>query len=407
MKKAFALIFLTIFLTGCIREVLYTDGDRYTSFPQAEILGASFYYQRNLADVTGDEAGMIRLKTDEEIEEDEKNGLPGPGYKVKMRRRSPSSTPSAMFILGSFSFSDYYKIVCTFPDDPEVADKPYRVYACASVGMDGNVDADYPTAVDLLGSAVFKTGDAIGTFEMTNEGVNTLNPDRWRRPYTTVFLYLYFNNVSDPDDYYEFNLDFVGGANAHTPASIISRAEIYREGDFDNKFILAPTEEKRFNSVYNDYEIIDVPVLALYNHRFDSLKLSPDVSVIDTSSFCLDLSVPAKDIDREIEFDIRNVGLYTSTAFPAPEGSNLISADMIKAAAITGLSDSDFTITALEDTSSNPSIPYYRIKSKIIDYGDMTGIKLVISGTETFTGTSRFTWTLNVPEKYINGDIED
>jgi len=375
---------ITIFLlSGCIRELIYPENDMYTPFPEAEILGASFYYQRDGQDVSGDNAGMISRNED---------GT----YHVKMRRRSPSSNPSAMYVTGSFEFSDFYKIVCTFPDDPAIKDKPFRLYACASRGMDGNMDADYPTANDLMGEAVFRNGVAIGEFTMTNEGINTLNPDPWDRPYITVFLYLYFDKVTDPDDYYEFTLNYVGGANGITPASVVTKAEVYREGDTANKFTLEAVKEEQ-EDPYPHTKI--TPVLARYNHSFDSRKISPDIPAIDTSALCVNLRVPDADEGKELQFEIRNVGLYQTAAFPAPDGGNLVTADMIKAAQAAGLSGSELVITERPVTpATNPVTYFYRVKAKVIRYSDMTGLKMTIPGT--FSGTKRFTFTLNVPDKY-------
>ena len=361
-------ILLAAFLAGCIRDVEPLP-DIYTPFPEVEILGSSFYYQRNGKDVTGDDAGTITLNED---------GT----YKVRMKRRVPSNVPTAMFITGSFEFSEYYKITCSFPDDPAIADKPYRVYACASRNLDAAVDADYPTARDLKGQAVFRNGVAIGTFEMSNEGVNTLKPDRKGRPYITVFLYLYFNTVSDPDDYYEFTLDFVGGANGFIPESKVVKAAAYREDDEVNKFEL------------------EKPILARYNHRFDSQKLSSPIPVIDTSALYLDLKVPDGNAGKEIEFEIRNAGLFSDT-------DNLISRDMIKAAVVlAGTTEAGQNGIVTEMTvNSTPVSYYYKIRAKTVEYADLfgepgTGIRLVISGAEPFADTKRFTFTLNVPDKY-------
>jgi len=380
------LLLTAFFLSGCIRDVIYTDDDMYTSFPRAEILGAGFYYQRNGQDVSGDDAGMISRNEDG-------------SYRVKIRRRSPSSSPSMISFTGSFEFSEFYKVTCTFPEDPAIKDKPYRVYACASRGMDGNMDADYPTASDLMGEAVFRNGVAIGTFTMTNEGINTLNPDPWKRPYITVFLYLYFDKVTDPDDYYEFTLNFVGGANGITPASVVTKAEVYREGDAANKFLLEVVKEITEDSYGLSHTKI-APVLARYNHRFDSRKISPGIPAVNTSSLCVNLQVPDADEGKEIQFEIRNVGLYQTTAYPAPDGSNLVTGEMIKAAQIAELPASEFVITERPVSPATVPVSYfYTVKAKIVKYGDMTGIKMTIPGP--FADTRRFTFTLNVPDKYV------
>jgi len=387
MKKAFALFSAPLFsvvlpillvsLAGCIRDV-DPPPDRYTSFPEPEILGASFYYQRNGQDVTGADAGTISRNRD---------GT----YKVKVRRRAPSNVPTAMFITGSFEFSEYFKIICTFPDDPAIPDKPYRIYACASRGMDGNMDADYPTANDLKGQAVFRNGVAIGTFEMTNEGINVLSRDRWRRPYITVFLYLYFNNVTDPDDYYEFTLDFVGGANAVIPKSKVTRAAVYRAGDTANKFELPKPDA----SAEENY------ILARFNHRYDSGA----IDILDTDSLILDLKVPDEDVGQEIEFEMRNIGLYQNGA--SLIGNTIINAAKVAAGTGAGQDEQSGVVTERQSNGS-----YYRVKAKIVEYDDLfgapgAGIRLIIKkpepepGAELFTDTKRVTFTLYVPDKYV------
>jgi len=379
-RNAIMLLITAFLLSTCIREVIYTSDDMYTSFPEAQILGASFYYQRDGQDVSGENAGMISKNED---------GT----YHVKMRRRSPSTSPTAMFITGSFEFSEFYKITCTFPDDPAIKDKPYRVYACASRGMDGNIDADYPTANDLIGEAVFRNGVAIGEFTLTNEGINYLNPDPWERPYITVFLYLYFDKVTDPDDWYEFTLNYAGGANGIIPESVVTKAEVCREGDTENKF----------EPITENYEMTDPAqgpfILARYNHRFDSRRI-PDIPALNTSALCVTLQVPDADVGKEIQFEIRNVGLYKTTAYPAPEGSNLVTGDMIKAAQVAELPASELVITEREiKPTTSPVTYFYTIKAKVVQYGDMAGIKMTIPGL--FPDTRRFTFTLNVPDKYL------
>jgi hypothetical protein len=386
MKKAFALLsaalLCTVFL-GCIRDVSPIVDDTYTPFPEPEILGASFYYQRNGADVTGAEAGMISKNED---------GT----YKVRVRRRAPSNVPTAVFITGSFEFSEFYKVVCTFPEDPAIADKPYRIYACASRQMDAAIDADYATANDLKGQAVFRNGVAIGTFTMTNEGINVLNPDRWQRPYITVFLYLYFNNVSDPDDYYEFTLDFVGGANGIIPKSKVTRAAVYRAGDAANQFILPAVDGEE------DY------ILARFNHRYDSRTIET-IETLDTEALILELKVPDEDVGEKIEFEMRNVGLYQ-------DGESLIGNTIINVATVqAGTEEPEQSGVVTEVKTSSGS--YYKVKAKIVAYNDLfgepgAGLRLVIKRPVTeedpepgpFTDTKRVTFTLNVPDKYIEED---
>ncbi|MCL2126767.1 MAG: hypothetical protein FWH38_00815 [Treponema sp.] len=385
-----------LFLPGCIRDVEPPLDDMYMSFPQAEILGASFYLEdQNNKAITGDEAGTINVNED---------GT----YTVRMRRR-PKSLPAAMFITGSFEFSEFYKIVCEFPDDPSVANKPYRVYACASVGMDGNVDADYPTARDL-GDADFRDGVAIGTFEMSNEGINTLNkdPSGRGRPYITVFLYLYFHQPStfqyatydeDPEDWYEFTLMGVKGANGVVPASRVTRAEVYRGGDAAGKFVLESVfEEDELGEQY----IVD-PILARFNYRFDSRKMDSPVTVMDTPSLNIDLKVPDGDLGREIEFELRNAGLYSGST------ANSITAEMIMSAGVlagTSGGGQSGIVTEIR-TPGNPPTFHYVVKARTVWYADLfgaagAGLRLAIPGTAgAFDGTDRFTCTLYLPDKYV------
>jgi hypothetical protein len=251
-----------------------------------------------------------------------------------------------------------------------------------------------------MGDAVFRNGVAIGTFDMTNEGVNYLNPDPFGRPYITVFLYLYFQNVGDPDEYYEFTLNFVGGAKAKMPEGVVTKAEIYRAGDAGHK--LEPIVENfvEVDPVYGP--VTKNFIIANFNHRLDSRQITPAVPAVNTSGLCIDLEIPDGE-GKEIEFEIRNVSLLQTTAFPAPENSNLITGDMIKNARITGLSGSDFVITENEVTpKTSPPSFYYTVKAKVVRYGDMTGIKMVIPGTGTFSDTRRFTCTLKIPDKFTN-----
>jgi hypothetical protein len=373
---------LVVLFAGCIIDPRPPSNDKYTLFPKAEILQAGFYYQRDGKDVSGDEAGTIEANED---------GT----YKVRMRRRSPSNVPTLMHIGldGSFNFSEYYKIVCTFPDDPAVTDKPYRVYACGSRALDGNADADYPTASDLKGTAVFKNGVAIGTFEMTNEGVNLLNPDKRDRPYTTVFLYLYFNNVSDPDDWYEFTLDYVGGAKASMPESVVTKAETYRGGD-----------TVKCEAVVEKYEVTDPDtgtvetknfILADYNHRFESRKAGSAVTVKDTNSLCVDLTVPDADAGKDIEFEFRGAGVFSG------DDTNLLTRAMFNAAKVLAAAGGEQTgVTVTETRIIGTQTYYYVVKAKTVKYSDMTGVKLVIGGTDNFTGTDRFSCTVKLPEEY-------
>jgi hypothetical protein len=371
---------LVVFLAGCIidpRPQLITTSDGLTSFPKAEILGAAFFTNVTNTEYTGQDAGNIRENED---------GT----YTVRMRRRDRPLNPSAMYIMGSFEFSDYYKIICTFPDDAVY--KPYRVYAFASRNMDLAIDADYRTATDLRGAA-WPTGSAQGgPIIMSNEGGTKLSPDRRGRPYVTVVLYLYFNrgsDINDPNDFYEFTLHAVRGGNGVTPASKAIKAEVYRAGDTNpaNRFVLEDTLETVGGVTTGE------PVLARFNHRYDS----GTISTANTQSLNVDLAVPDGE-GKEIEFEIRHVGLFSGNT------TNLISKEMIESARVLpGITESEQTgVVTAEEVSSTPVSYYYKVKAKIVNYNDMTGVKLVIPGVPgTFTGTDRFTFTLNVPDKYV------
>jgi hypothetical protein len=377
---------LAVMLTaGCLIDPRPTIEDTYTSFPEAQILGASFYLVMNNKDVTGDDAGTIKKNED---------GT----YKVRMRRRSPSNVPVAMYVTGSFEFSEFYSITCTFPKEAE--NKPYRVYACASRGMDGNTDADYPTARDLVGASAFPSGAAEGTFRMSNEGVNYLNKDSRNRPYITVFLYLYFQTAKndDPDDFYEFTLHSVKGANGVIPESVVTKAEVYRDGD-----------DAKCNIIIEEYEVTDRDygsgkknfILGNYYHRLDSRKLSEPAPVVNTNSLRIDLHVPDADVGKQIEFVLRGgAGLYSQG-----NTANLINANIVKAARVlagttAGEQNGIVTEIRMQGSVPGPMSSYeYTIKARTVRYADMTGIKLAI-GTGPFANTERFTCSINLPDKY-------
>ncbi|MDR2702031.1 MAG: hypothetical protein LBB72_06350 [Spirochaetaceae bacterium] len=381
-----------LFAAGCIIDPQPSFDDTYTSFPQAEILGASFYLVMNGKDVTGDDAGTITKNED---------GT----YKVRMRRRTPSNVPVAMYVTGAFEFSEFYSITCTFPK--EVVNKPYRVYACASRAMDGNTDADYPTARDLVGMTAFPGGVAEGTFRMSNEGINFLNKDRRNRPYITVFLYLYFQTAdnSNPEDFYEFTLHSVKGANGIMPESKAVRVEVYRDGETDaaNKFILQP------NSIegYPD----EKAVLARYIHRYNSDKASPDLPLMaSTASLHIDLEVPNTDVGKEIEFELRGVNLFPTGLYAASNNyitRDLFKSDKVKVLAGTGGSQAEQTNIVTEERILENAAwnYYYKIKARIRNYSNLfgsrtgAGIRLVIEGP--FENTDRYTCRIVLPDKYV------
>lgn len=382
-----ALLATSLITASCLIDPRPVIDDGYTSFPEAEILGASFYLVMNDKDVTGDDAGTITKNED---------GT----YKVRMRRRSPSNVPVAMYVTGTYRFSEYFSITCTFPED--AVNKPYRVYACASRGMDGNTDADYPTARDLVGMSAFPSGVAEGTFRMSNEGVNVLNKDSRNRPYITVFLYLYFQtaNPGDPDDFYEFTLHSVKGANGVMPQTRASRVEAYRDGETDpaNRFILKPNEK----AGYPDEKAI----LAGYNHRYNSDKASPGFPLMaSTDSLHVDLQVPNADAGKEIEFELRGVNLFPAGKYAA--SNNYITRTLLKSGKVKVLAGTDFaeqTGVVTEVRITGTQTYYYGIKAKIANYENLfgdhagAGIRLVIEGP--FADTDRFTCGITLPEKY-------
>ncbi|MDR2924036.1 MAG: hypothetical protein LBU85_11940 [Treponema sp.] len=380
-------ICLVICLANCTIDPRPAINDAFTSFPEAEILGASFYLVINNKDVTGDDAGTISKNEDG-------------SYKVRMRRRSPSNVPVAMYFTGTFEFSEFYSITCTFPEDAE--NKPYRVYACASRGMDGNMDADYPTARDLVGASAFSGGAAEGTFRMSNEGINVLNKDSRNRPYITVFLYLYFQtaNNSDPDDFYEFTLHSVKGANGVMPESKATRVEVYRDGETNaaNKFILQPNGREGYPD--------EKAILAGYNHRYNSNKTSPGLPLMaSTDSLHIDLQVPATDAGKEIEFELRGVNLFPTGLYAA--ANNYITRDLLKSGKVkvlAGVSGAEQTGVVTEVRITGTQTYYYKVKAKTRNYNNLfgsqtgAGIRLVIEGP--FADTDRYACGIALPDKY-------
>jgi hypothetical protein len=384
----FAASCMAICLANCLIDPRPVIDDAYTSFPEAEILGASFYLVINSKDVTGDDAGTITKNEDG-------------SYNVRMRRRSPSNVPVAMYVTGTFEFSEFYSITCTFPQDAE--NKPYRVYACASRGMDGNTDADYPTARDLVGMTAFPSGVAEGTFRMSNEGVNFLNKDSRNRPYITVFLYLYFQtaNNDDPNDFYEFTLHSVKGANGIMPESKATRVEVYRDGETDaaNKFILQPNGKEGYPD--------EKAILARYNHRYNSDRMSPGLPLMaSTNSLHIDLQVPNTDTGREIEFELRGVNLFPTGLYAA--GSNYITRDLLKGGKVkvlAGNGTEEQTNVVTETRITGTQTYYYSVKARIRNYNDLfggqtgAGLRLVIEGP--FADTDRYTCGIILPDKYV------
>ena len=376
----FPICYFLFVMSGCIidpRPPLIHDDDGLTPFPRAQIEGAAFFTNINNTELSGDNAGSISRNEDG-------------SYTVRMRRRDRPLLPSAMYITGPFTFSDFYKIICSFPEDAAI--KPYRVYAFASRGgteetgaADLAINADYPTARDLRGGA-WPTGFAQGgPIIMSNEGINTLAVDRRGRPYINVSLYLYFNtgsNMSDPNDFYEFTLHDVRGGNGITPESKVVRSEVYRGGDTNtaNRFILEET--------IVDNVVVE-PILAKFNHRYNS----GTINTLTTSSLNIDLIVPAGNAGKEIEFQMRNVGLFSGD-------DNLLGRDMILAAKVLGgTSGSEQT-----DVVKEVILSVYSVTATVVEYDDMTGVRLVISGDEPFTDTDRFTCTIFLPDSYIGDE---
>jgi hypothetical protein len=196
--------------------------------------------------------------------------------------------------------------------------------------------------------------------------------------------------MSDPDDYYEFILNEVKGANGITPVSKVTKAVVYRGGDTDeaNHIIL----ESTYDEDEPDPALRGEPIVAGYNHRLDSRKNSTALPAAAASTLHIELHVPDTDEGKELEFEFRGAGLYSggSTA-------NLLTSEAFKTAKIV---NGTGTVTETR-IPGNPPTYYYTVKTKAFKHADMTGVKLVISGTEPFANTDRFTCTLNLPEKYV------
>jgi hypothetical protein len=396
MKKWYALLVTALMITAicafsaCRNDPFFVIGAGYDPFPEEEILGATFYISDY---VTSEEAGSITKNADDT-------------YTVRMRRRSPSYNPAAMFISGPFEFSDYFAINCEFPENA-AGEKPYRVYACASTTVkkiDDSVNADYPTAADLQGQVYFRNGVAIGEYELTNRGVNTLTVKRDTggnvKPYCSVFLYLYFNqaNMADPNDYYTFTIRNVSGANSQQPLSPVIRAAAYRNGDTD--------PDSRLE--------LAGPVLPDFDHRFDSKT----IPVSSPASLNVDIQVPDTDAGREFEFVIRGLGMYSGGANQGAgldlytggvnriAGGGRIEATAIVFESGTGGEDPKISVTENTDTLTMQTVYLYTVKAKAVPYSDFwgdgaagTGVKLKIPGS--FSGINRYTVTLNLPREYL------
>ncbi|MDR0387366.1 MAG: hypothetical protein LBH57_04950 [Treponema sp.] len=330
-----------------------TESINYVSFPEDEILGASFYAGDGVLD-----PGFIEKNAD---------GT----YRVRIKRRAPSSSPVAMFITGSFSFSGYYSITCTFPEDPAITNKPNRVYVMASTNLDLAVDADYPTAWDSRVFTSFRNDEATGRVVMNNENINTLTVKS--KPYITVVLYLYFKDAGSPDDYYEFTLNEVKAANGVVPVSMVTQIAAYREGD------------SAASSFYRS-----APVQAGFNIKYDSKTIHS----ASPASLNVDIEVPSADSGQELEFEIRNVGVYTAAAANLIDKATILSAQVAAGQTVpaqTGVVTETATATV------------YKVKAKVVEYADIfghpgTGIRLSIPGP--FADTTRFTITVNLPEEY-------
>jgi hypothetical protein len=330
-----------------------TESINYVSFPEDEILGSSFYAGDGVLD-----PGFIEKNTD---------GT----YSVRIKRRAPSTSPVAMFITGSFSFSDYYSITCTFPDDPALTNKPYRVYAMASTNLDLAVDADYPTAWDSRVFTSFRNDEAVGRVAMNNENINTLTVKS--KPYITIVLYLYFKDAGNADEYYTFTLNEVKAADGIVPVSPVTRIAAYREGD--------PVTSSFYRSA---------PVQAGFNIKYDSGTINP----ANPASLNVDIEVPSADLGRELEFEVRNVGLYTGAS------ANLIDKAAILAAMVAAGQTAPAQTGVVTETAT---ATVYKVKATVVEYADLfgqpgTGIRFFIPGS--FTNTNRFTLTVNLPGEY-------
>jgi hypothetical protein len=163
--------------------------------------------------------------------------------------------------------------------------------------------------------------------------------------------------------------------------------------------VLEPKDETSYDPFWGT-QTKTYPVLARFNHRLDSQNISPAIPFADTSAICADMRVDDGDAGEEIEFEIRNVGLFS-------DGNNLITREMMMSAKIlagTGVGQDEQTGMLTEvPVNSTPVSYYYKVKAKIVQYSEFTGMKLVIPGEteEPFAETRRFIFTINLPDKYV------
>jgi hypothetical protein len=178
------------------------------------------------------------------------------------------------------------------------------------------------------------------------------------------------------------------------PESVITKAEVYRAGDTANKFSVTVEErEVVVDQALGTTETRNY-LLGWYEHRFDSRRVDPPISVLSSvSSLYIDLHVP--EAGKQIEFVVRNAGLYTTG-----NTTNLITRAMNQGAKVEG---GDINIGEIR-IIGNPITYKYRIRATSRTYNsNFTGVRLVISGTEedfTFTNINRFSCTLNIPGEY-------
>jgi len=214
-------------------------------------------------------------------------------------------------------------------------------------------------------------------------------------------LYFQTANNNDPDDFYEFTLHSVKGANGVMPESKAFRVEVYRDGETDaaNKFILRPNSMEG----YPDENVI----LAKYNHRYNSDKMSPGLPLMaSTGALHIDLQVPNTDVGREIEFELRDVSLFPAGQYAA--NNNYITRDLLKGGKVkvlAGISGAEQTGVVTEERIIGTQTYYYKVKTRIRNYNNLfnsqtgAGVRLVIEGP--FAGTDRYTCGIVLPDKYV------
>ncbi|MDR3283806.1 MAG: hypothetical protein LBS97_01345 [Treponema sp.] len=360
---------LCLFLaTGCGGDT--EDGElTYVSFPEEEILGASFY----VGDFVGD-AGTIA-----------KN--PDGSYKVQIKCRTPfaSNAPVNVTFSGPFAFESRYRITATFPEDPSITNKPYRVYVCASVGqvsknelVDANTVADYVSAWDSDVYASFQDNRVKGTLVMDNANGAIITKRGDGRQYVTVFMSLYFHQTFD--GYYEFTVNALEGGNGVSYTSPVTSVAGYRAGDDATPQL--PTAA------------LPGPLLGGWEYKAASGTLTAS----SPAEFNLDLAVPASGVGRTIEFSLRNFEVLKGT-------DKLLTSAIVQTAKVragTSAAEQSNVVTATTyqvTTATGPETRYeYRVTAKAVQYEGFTGVKLFVPGP--FTDSDGFTFNITLPEHY-------